>query len=213
MRRKARRRLIGAIVLVAALVILLPMVLDHEPKPIGADVPIRIPEPPAVATESAPASIENAVSVPAPTSRAEAAPTDTSTPAPTLVAKSDEQDEKVEANGSAHSSAKAPAEPAAKKRSESNAAPNVSAGATAAAASSAGGAFVVQVGAFSNAAKAAQAQKKVAAAGLPVFTETIDVSGQSRIRVRAGPFEQRAQAEAALEKLSEIGFGGKLMMK
>ena len=29
----------------------------------------------------------------------------------------------------------------------------------------------------------------------------------------AGPFEQRAQAEAALEKLSEIGFGGKLMMK
>ena len=90
MRRKARRRLIGAIVLVAALVVLLPMVLDHEPKPIGADVPIRIPEPPAVATEPAPASSENAVSIPAPASRAEAAPTDSSAPAPTLVAKTKE---------------------------------------------------------------------------------------------------------------------------
>src|SRR5262245_36282643 len=43
LKRRARRRLIGAIVLVTALVVALPMVLDTEPKPIGSEVNIKIP--------------------------------------------------------------------------------------------------------------------------------------------------------------------------
>jgi DedD protein len=34
-RRKARRRLIGAVALTLAVVVILPMVLDNEPKPGG----------------------------------------------------------------------------------------------------------------------------------------------------------------------------------
>ncbi|TCS39613.1 DedD protein [Paucimonas lemoignei] len=42
-KKRARRRLIGAVTLVLAAVIGLPMVLDAEPKPIAHDIDIRIP--------------------------------------------------------------------------------------------------------------------------------------------------------------------------
>ena len=45
LRRKARRRLIGAIALTLAAVVILPMVLDSEPKPTGQDIELRIPAP------------------------------------------------------------------------------------------------------------------------------------------------------------------------
>jgi DedD protein len=45
LRKRARRRLIGAIVLVTAVVVALPMVLDTDPKPINQDIAIRIPSP------------------------------------------------------------------------------------------------------------------------------------------------------------------------
>jgi len=43
MRRKARRRLVGAIVLALAAAIILPMLLEKEPRPLGDDVTVRIP--------------------------------------------------------------------------------------------------------------------------------------------------------------------------
>jgi DedD protein len=43
MKRKARRRLVGAIVLALAAAIVLPMLLEKEPRPLGDDVSVRIP--------------------------------------------------------------------------------------------------------------------------------------------------------------------------
>ena len=43
LRRKARRRLVGAIVLALAAAVILPMVLEKEPRPLGEDVAVRIP--------------------------------------------------------------------------------------------------------------------------------------------------------------------------
>src|SRR5471032_2548341 len=42
LRKRARRRLVGAIALVTIVAVFLPMVLDHEPKPVRQDVSIRI---------------------------------------------------------------------------------------------------------------------------------------------------------------------------
>jgi len=42
-KKRARRRLIGAVALVLAVVILLPMVLDSEPRPLADDIAIQIP--------------------------------------------------------------------------------------------------------------------------------------------------------------------------
>lgn len=43
LRRRARRRLIGAIILALAAAVLLPLLLENEPKPLGDDVSIQIP--------------------------------------------------------------------------------------------------------------------------------------------------------------------------
>ena len=60
-KKRARRRLVGAVALVLAMIIGLPMILDSEPKPMADDIAIQIPsrdKPPAVvpAAAGAPAS-------------------------------------------------------------------------------------------------------------------------------------------------------------
>ena len=74
LRRKLRRRLIGASALILTLVVVLPMVLDSEPKISGQDIELRIPAPdkvgefvPGVASvelADTPVSAVSAVSVP-----------------------------------------------------------------------------------------------------------------------------------------------------
>ncbi|GAA4019723.1 SPOR domain-containing protein [Actimicrobium antarcticum] len=61
-KKRARRRLVGAVALVLAAVIGLPMVLDSEPKPLAEDISIQIPSkdlPPArpVTARAAPANV------------------------------------------------------------------------------------------------------------------------------------------------------------
>ena len=43
LRRRARRRLVGAIVLALAAAVFVPMLLENEPKPLGEDISVRIP--------------------------------------------------------------------------------------------------------------------------------------------------------------------------
>lgn len=45
LKKRARRRLVGAIVLVAVVAVVLPMVLDSEPRPVTQNVEIQIPSP------------------------------------------------------------------------------------------------------------------------------------------------------------------------
>jgi DedD protein len=67
LKKRARRRLVGAIVLVTAVAVVLPMVLDSEPKPVRQNVDIHIPSPdggelkpkaPEAAQQQAPAPIK-----------------------------------------------------------------------------------------------------------------------------------------------------------
>src|ERR1700716_3781516 len=46
-KQRARRRLVGAIALVVAAVVALPMILDSHPKPVTDDIAIDIPNRPA----------------------------------------------------------------------------------------------------------------------------------------------------------------------
>jgi DedD protein len=43
LRRRARRRLVGAVVLALAAAVIVPMLLESEPKPLGEDVSVKIP--------------------------------------------------------------------------------------------------------------------------------------------------------------------------
>jgi DedD protein len=69
LKKRARRRLVGAIVLVTVVAVVLPMVLDSEPKPVSQNVNIQIPSPDAgeykPKAAAPPVEIEKQASAPA----------------------------------------------------------------------------------------------------------------------------------------------------
>ena len=44
LKRRSRRRLIGAVTLTTVIVLILPMLLDSEPKPLGPEIELSIPD-------------------------------------------------------------------------------------------------------------------------------------------------------------------------
>lgn len=79
-----------------------------------------------------------------------------------------------------------------------------SAAAPAIAATPAEGRMVVQVGAFADADKAKEVRQKLERAGLKTYTQVAETSGGKRIRVRVGPFANRAEAEKAAGKIKTL---------
>lgn len=67
------------------------------------------------------------------------------------------------------------------------------------------GRFVVQVGAFADVAAARETRLKVEKLGLKTYTQVAETSAGKRIRVRAGPFTSRADADKALAKARAAG--------
>lgn len=64
--------------------------------------------------------------------------------------------------------------------------------------------FIVQVGAFSEAARAREARLKVEKAGLKTYTQEVETADGKRIRVRVGPFASRAEADEAASKIKGL---------
>ena len=65
--------------------------------------------------------------------------------------------------------------------------------------------FVVQLGAFSNMENAKQRQAKLAALGIRFYTSTLSTPSGDKLRVRAGPYASRQEAEKIQEKLKAGG--------
>lgn len=196
LKRRARRRLIGAIVLVTAIVVVLPMVLDSEPRPVGREVSVRIPSPDAgpFAGQIAPLPAEKGVK-PAPKPDATVAAEGTK---PAALAPAGEA-------APAPEKAKQPAKPAPKKEA---AKPKPKPKARPA--KSADGQFVVQVIALADADRARQMQERIAGAGIKSYTEIVKTAKGDVTRVRAGPFPTREAAEKAREQLKTLGMSGNI---
>ncbi|MFZ5558039.1 MAG: SPOR domain-containing protein [Pseudomonadota bacterium] len=185
-RKRARRRLIGAITLVVIAVVVLPMVLDREPQPVTQAVDVRIPSkeqaaplpepPPAPAPAETPAA-------PAPARPAEKPPEKAAAPSPSAPAKPEPKPAPAKAS-EAPAAKPAPAKPAARE------------------------AFVVQLGAFSSAENAKQLKDKLAAGGIRAYTETIATAQGKQTRVRAGPYPSREAAEKTLAQVKQLGLDG-----
>jgi DedD protein len=67
---------------------------------------------------------------------------------------------------------------------------------------------VILIGAFSNPANVRILQTKIGELGVRVYTEPLESPDGRKTRVRAGPFANRAAAERALEKMKRIGVNG-----
>lgn len=211
LRKRARRRLIGAIALVTAVAVVLPMVLDSEPRPIGQDVNIKIPAPDSGVFNSKVAPLAPVPQLkPAP--QLQIAPVTAGKPSETAAAATEP------ATAAAQKEAVVSAEkpPAAKPPAPTATppakivAPKEPANKTAKAPS---GQFVVQVVALSDAAKAKQMRQQISGAGIKSYTEVVKTVKGDVTRVRAGPFATREAAEKAQKQLKAIGLDGKVVPK
>jgi DedD protein len=181
LRRQARHRLIGAVVLVVVSVVGFPMVFDTNPRPISADIPIVIPAQPALApltpaapVVATPAPVEAvAAQAPAESSTPSPAPASPIKPAPPVTAPA--------ANAAASAAPAAPADPSSGER------------------------YVVQVGAYADQARAREVRLKIERSGLKTYTQVAKTSEGTRIRVRLGPYNTRAEADKVAQKIKSLG--------
>ena len=80
-------------------------------------------------------------------------------------------------------------------------------------ASSGAGDYVVNIGSFGNTANAQALVQKLRASGLPVIADRVTIGGGSGLRVRVGPYADRAAAEAARLRAETVaGSSGKVVV-
>lgn len=231
LKKRARRRLVGAVAFAGLAAVVLPMVMDEEPKQQVQDVQIRIPgqdqtppfkprlepaggetkEPPAPAAEAArPAEkpVEKPVEKPAEKSPEKPAAKPAEKPVEKPAAKPAEKPADKTADKTA---VKKPDTQAEAQRAAAILGGKPAGEASAAAAGN--GAYVILIGAFSNAANVKQLQTKMGELGIKVYTEPLDSPEGRKTRVRAGPFASRDAADKALEKMKRIGVNGVVAAK
>jgi DedD protein len=201
MRRRAKHRLIGAVVLVLVGVIGFPLLFDTQPRPIAVDIPIEIPDRNKVKPLPVPApAAAKAPVVQAPAVSGSLTPS----PTPAVAAKVEapKPEPKVEAKAEAKPEPKKTAEAKPEESAKALALLEGKPVATTPAASE--GRYVVQVGAFAEVAKARETRLKVERAGLKTYTQVVETKEGKRIRVRVGPFATKAEADQAAEKVKGL---------
>lgn len=79
------------------------------------------------------------------------------------------------------------------------------------AASDESGRFVIQVGAFADAAKAREVRQTLEKAGLKTYTHVAKTADGERTRVRVGPFANRAEADKAAAKVKSLSLSAAVL--
>ncbi len=203
LRRKLRRRLIGAAVLMLAVVVFLPMVLDNEPKSTGEDIDLRIPDADKVGEFVPGKAAEEIVDVAPVTVSAVVETPKISDVTDATVSPSIPITRAIVASSAVE---KSPSKPVAKEITKpvdkSISKPVASAPATSnSAATATEPGFVAQVGAYSNADTAKSELAKLKAWGFKAYTE----KAGNTIRVRVGPYAEREKAETVARMLEKHG--------
>ncbi|QKL81583.1 SPOR domain-containing protein [Ralstonia solanacearum] len=210
-KQRARRRLIGAVVLVGAAVVVLPLVFDAKPRPVTDGVAVQIQDQPV--DRGAKASADE----PKVASRRLAPRADGAAPQQAL-----DQGEEVVSSAGGTSAASTPA--AAKPS------PKAAAGATATdtkpqakpaasvqaapAAEAKDGKFLLLIGAFASEDRARNWLSKLKGEKIPGYIEHKKVPEKGDLALlRAGPFNDRASAEMAQKRAEQLGLTPKLVQQ
>lgn len=229
LKKRARRRLVGAVALVLIVVIFLPMVLDNEPKPVSQDIAIRIPsregddfnskivpaqEKPASEVKSpapvmpAPVVVPQVISEVASVAHAQDAPEKKPAETASVKAPVKPAAKPVDAKPAETKEPKPESKPAAKVEAKpvvAEVAHKADAAHKTESTQKNQQSFVVQLGAFSNMDNAKQRQAKLSALGIRFYTGTIKTPSGDKLRVRAGPYASRQEAEKVQAKLKAAG--------
>jgi DedD protein len=181
LRKRARRRLVGAIVLVLLVIVVVPMFLDHtEHKQPVQDIDVRIPPIPGQQAPPTPATAP-----PAPQQQQPAAQPPSAPPAQ-VQPPSPPESEVVISPPIVPAPPKPVPAPAAKPAAQEG--------------------FVIQLGAYGKPATAKQLLQRLKAQKFPAYTEPVKTPQGTRTRVRAGPYPTMEAAEKARERMRSLKF-------
>lgn len=237
LRKRARHRLIGAAALVLLGVVGFPLLFDSQPRPVAVDIAIDIPDKAKAAPLSAaPASAAAASDTPPavePVAQASAtsAPAVATKLAPVVPpAASAPPVAKVEPKGELKPEVKA--EPKAAPKVEPKVAPKADGNGAAkpdektttsgkaqalldgkdpAKAAAAVPRYAVQVGAFADAKKAHDVRTTLEKAGIKTYTQVVNTTDGKRTRVRAGPWENKSEADKTAEKIKKLNLSAAVL--
>ena len=200
LRKRARRRLVGAIFLVALVVVVLPWFVDNDPPPPLKDVNVILPAIPPVEQKFPGDALP-----PQPLGAEPLPPIDRPVAAPGESGPLGEVPPPETASPLAPAPAVSPSAPGPSARSvdkgQAVPAPNPPLSAAKPAAEAESGSFVIQVGAFSSRDNARQLLDRMRAQGLTGYLERVDGAQGATVRVRGGPYPNREAARKALDKL------------
>lgn len=241
LRVRARRRLIGAAVLVGVGVIGFPLIFETQPRPMPVDLPIEIPRK------------DNAPPLDVPAREAQAAPPSEAQPASTTLARAPAElpaepaptpeppgkSAPKPADKSADMPVEKPLEKVAEKpvdkpqdrphdkghdkpKPADKPAEKPAAGADGARAQAlldgrepvapaTAARYIVQVGAYGENKAAQEVRNRVEKLGLKTYAQAVDTPDGRRVRVRLGPFASRDEAERAAAKLKGAGLAGAIL--
>ncbi|WP_201245655.1 SPOR domain-containing protein [Halochromatium salexigens] len=219
----AKRRLVGAAVLVALAVIFVPMLVERDDTGLGE--PILIPEAPEDEAwrEDDPRALEP------PADERLAEPEDLPMPLPTPEPPASEPDAEASQDWTSIPPPPERAEPAESPAAPARAEQRADASASAAADNSrdrststpagpkpvpAGArAWVIQVASLGSSEAARDLQDELRGKGYPAFIEQAEVGGRRYYRVRVGPEVERARADRLAEQLSADTGGQPLVQR
>lgn len=222
-KKRARRRLVGAIALALLAAIVLPMMMDEEPHPSIEDIQVSIPDrDKAVAARraSAPESASAPVAVAVPEDdevvaaekpAAEKAPAAPDKPAPAAAAAKPASPPAPATPPTAATPPRPPA-PAATpepRRPSADEEARLRALIEGKTSPARGDTYVLQIGAFSDAGKAAKLVDDLRARGFSAYTERAG----NVTRVRVGPVAGRAEADATAARLKSAGHAAVLQAR
>ncbi|GIX35213.1 MAG: hypothetical protein KatS3mg126_0992 [Lysobacteraceae bacterium] len=202
-----KQRLVGAAVLVALAVIFVPMLLEApEPESTPAsEIDLDVPERPELPLRT----VELPLDLPAASQ-----PSDEDRPAPDASAgqvpgTAGSEGAQRQADAAAPAPAVAVAEPAppqpapaAEPVPASEPVPPAAPAPTADAEDT--GRFVVLLGTYANQGNATALRQKLQKLGYPVASEAVDLGGRKAVKLLAGPFRTRAEAEAAALRMGKV---------
>lgn len=208
-RRRARYRLIGSVVLVTTAVVGFPLLFDTQPRPVSMDTPIVIPsrqvaqgesvvappQVPALPAQSGLDAKEEVVKDEGVKVSAESKPAEVLKQEAPVVTPSEEP-----------KPAQKKAEPAPVKSASMSSAERAKAlleGKTPEADVSK---YLIQVGAFTEMDKVKEVRSKLERAGLKTYTQVTDTKdGKKLVRVRLGPFKGQAEVDKVAERVRKLG--------
>jgi DedD protein len=190
LRRRAKNRLIGSAILVLIGVIGFPLLVDKQPRPVAVDLPIEIPDKnkvlPLAVPPAPPAPVAAVPEASVPSAAASGVVTQAAPPAA----------EKPVAKPEPKPVTKPEVKAEVKKPEPKPAAD---------------GRYVVQIGSFADEGRARDARAKLERAGLKNYTQAVETKDGKRIRVRAGPFASKAEAERAADKIKKLDLPGTVL--